>query len=104
MPPLPLLRKVAYAAGLLAGLFAIPLALLPQTPDPVGVEGQPLAANITRLLQALEFLGTPLPKETTQALEAAAKERDAAKLQRLLDPHVLVHVSLTPEARVKAAR
>ena len=29
----------------------------------VPVEGQPLAANISRVLQTLEFLGAPLPGE-----------------------------------------
>src|SRR5262249_19660831 len=68
------------------------------------VEGQPLAANVERLLQALEFLGTKLPEDTTKELLAAAKERNAKKLQELLDPHVLALVTLSPESRVKAAR
>jgi hypothetical protein len=72
--------------------------------DYVDVEGQPLAANVTRLLQALEFLGAPLPAETTTAIQAAAKARDAHKTQGLLDSHVLVVVSLNPESRVKVAR
>ena len=70
----------------------------------VQVEGQPLAANAKRLLQALQFLGAPLPQETSQKLQAAIKARDAAAIQKILDPHVLVHVRLSPEARVKAAR
>ena len=28
---------------------------------PVAVEGQPLASNIQRLIEALQFLGAPLP-------------------------------------------
>jgi hypothetical protein len=68
------------------------------------VEGQPLAANVERLLQALEFLGAKLPEDTTKELLAAAKERNAKKLQELLDPHVLALVTLSPESRVKAAR
>src|SRR5579871_6910727 len=73
-------------------------------PVPVPVEGQPLAANVRRLLQALDMLGAPLPKETSLALEEAAKGRDGAKLQQLLDPHVLFRVSLNPEVRVKVER
>src|SRR5215475_4604298 len=72
--------------------------------DPVAVEGQPLAANVNRLLQALELVGAPLPKDKTDALQAAIKDQDAKKLQQLLDPHVLVLVSINPESRVKAAR
>src|ERR1700693_2041895 len=87
-------------------LTAAPLGFAADAPKPeiVAVEGQPLAANVERLLQALDFLGTKLPKQTTQDLLAAVKERDSKKLQELLDPHVLVLVSLSPEARVKAAR
>ena len=87
-------------------LIVTPLNFAADSPQPeiVAVEGQPLAANVERLLQALDFLGTKLPKQTTQDLLAAVKERDPKKLQELLDPHVLVLVSLSPEARVKAAR
>lgn len=68
------------------------------------VEGQPLAANITRLTQSLQYLGTPLPRESANALDEAASRRDAPELQRLLDPHVAFVVSLNPEVRVKVAR
>jgi hypothetical protein len=89
----------------LAFLFGLPLARAQTAKlDIVDVEGQPLAANATRLLDALKFLGSPLPAETMTALTAAAKARDAKKIQELLDPHVLVQVSLNPESRVKAAR
>src|SRR5207248_1358379 len=57
-----------------------------------------------RLLQALEFLGTPLPAEKIKAVQAAIKTRDAVKLQELLDPHVLIVVNVNPESRVKAKR
>src|SRR3989442_6872501 len=87
-------------------LLALVLPAWGQDPklEPIDVEGQPLAANVTRLLQALDFLGCPLPKEQTAALEVAAKNREAKKLQELLDPHVLVQVTINPESRVKAAR
>ncbi len=73
-------------------------------PTVVEVEGQPLAANVARLLEALEFLGTPLAGNTKTALQKAIDERDARKLQTLLDPHVLTVVSINPESRVKVAR
>jgi hypothetical protein len=72
--------------------------------QPVDVEGQPLGRNVDRLLQALDFLGTPLSKKQSAALHKAIRARDAHALQQLLDPHVLVVVSLNPESRVKAAR
>jgi hypothetical protein len=68
------------------------------------VEGQPLAANVKRLAQALEFLGAPLPSETRKSIDAAARKRDARSLQQLLDPRTLFVVSLNPEVRVKVHR
>ncbi len=83
------------------------LPVLPAAGDelPIAVvEGQPLGANIRRLLDGLRYLGRPLDEATTAGLLAAARRRDATELQRLLDPHVLVAVSLNPESRVKVAR
>lgn len=70
----------------------------------VATEGQPLGANVTRVVQALDLLGRPLNGELKKKLEEAAKARDAAELQKLLDPQVLVLVALNPESRVKVAR
>jgi hypothetical protein len=70
----------------------------------VTVEGQPLAANVRRVMQALELVGQALPVEVTAKLEAAAKERDQAVLQATLDKHVLLGVAINPESRVKVLR
>src|SRR5262245_8276445 len=70
----------------------------------IDVEGQPLAANIGRLLKALDFIGQPLPVEASLPLERAVKMEDAKEMQNLLDPHVLFQVHLNPEARVKVKR
>lgn len=72
--------------------------------DIIEVEGQPLAANVERLLKALDFLGHPLPLQARKALEAAIAQRDARRIQELLDPYVLVEVNINPESRVKAKR
>jgi hypothetical protein len=87
----------------------VSLALLPclaraQSLQAVDAEAQPVAANVGRVLQALEVLGSPLPAETTAALKTAIDNRDAKKIQELLDPHVLIQVTLNPESRVKVAR
>src|SRR5439155_2488428 len=58
----------------------------------------------TRVLQALKFLGTPLPSGRTKDLEAAAAIQDADRLQELLDPEVLLVVTINPESRVKVRR
>uniref|UniRef100_A0A7C2PAC0 EF-hand domain-containing protein n=1 Tax=Schlesneria paludicola TaxID=360056 RepID=A0A7C2PAC0_9PLAN len=68
------------------------------------VEGQPLGANVRRVIEALEFLGAPLPADVVAALQGAAADRNAAALQAALDPHVLLVVSINPEARVKVQR
>jgi hypothetical protein len=72
---------------------------------PVGeVEGQPLGANVGRLIKALDFLGAPLPEAEVKKIKAAIVARDAAAIQTLVDPYVLVAVSLNPEVRVKVQR
>src|SRR5438094_1480940 len=95
-------RWLLYVA--VAGLMLVQTARA-QKLDPVeDVEGQPLAANAQRLVEGLQFLGAPLPAETATPLQAAIKARDPRKIQELLDPQVLVVVTLNPESRVKAAR
>jgi hypothetical protein len=81
-------------AGLTAG----------QAQQAVMVEGQPLAANVSRLLKALDFIGYPMSAKTTPELNKAIQARDAARLQELLDPYVLAVVTITPESRVKVTR
>lgn len=71
---------------------------------PARVEPQPLAANIERLIEALNFLGAPLPGELRADLVRAGQARDAARLQTLLDTRVLLTVHINPEARVRVAR
>ena len=70
----------------------------------VKVEGQPLGANAARVIKALEFLGAPLGEAETKQLQAAIGKRDAAAIQKLLDPHVLAAGSVTPELRGKVQR
>ncbi|MEX2232999.1 MAG: CehA/McbA family metallohydrolase [Cyclobacteriaceae bacterium] len=70
----------------------------------ISVDGQPLAANVDRLVEALEYLGAPLRKEIRKELSSACRLRDAKKIQALLDPSVLLVVDINPEARVKVAR
>lgn len=97
----------AHAAEPTAGAHAHHEAPAPATPHgvvPVPVEGQPLAANVQRLMNALEHLGVPLAEEKRLALMAAGRARDARQLQELLDAHVLIVVHINPETRVKVSR
>lgn len=88
--------------SLLAALALLVPSARAQKLDIQEVEGQVLGSNATRLLDALAHLGAPL--KDAEAVKAAAEARDARKLQQLLDPRVLVQVTVNPEARVKAAR
>jgi len=70
------------------------------------VELQPLAAQVNRLLQALEMLGEPLPAgdtgEVKKLLEAGGSNAQTlARLQQILDKHCLAGVHINPESRVK---
>ena len=60
------------------------------------VDGQPLAANIQRLVEALEYLGSPLPADLRADLGRAGKARDAKLLQQRLDSRVLLAVHINP--------
>ena len=76
-------------------------------PIVTGVETQPLAAQVRRLLDAAELLGRPFAAAEKTALDEASKLPDAdaasAKIQSVLDPHCLFGVTINPEMRVKAA-
>ncbi|MFM8985921.1 MAG: hypothetical protein ACKONH_07685, partial [Planctomycetia bacterium] len=73
-------------------------------PPKMDVEGQPLAANVRRLLDAYAALGAAWPEAEAAVWLAAADARDASRLQDLLDPHVLLVVAVNPETRVKVRR
>lgn len=75
-----------------------------EVPISSSVDAQPLGANVERLLNALEMLGTPAGGPVAADLRAAIRDQDAARIQRTLDRHVLLAVSINPEFRVKAQR
>ena len=67
-------------------------------------DGQPLAANVRRLLQALDSLGAPLEASRLEDISEAIAAEDGVKLQTLLDPVVLFVIEINPELRVKVKR
>ncbi|WP_395740107.1 CehA/McbA family metallohydrolase [Prosthecobacter sp.] len=89
---------------LLTALLACLISPAAEVPPVIEVEGQPLAANARRVMQALEFFGRPLDAELREKLQAAISARDGAAVQALLDPQVLCVVDINPESRVKAQR
>lgn len=68
------------------------------------VEQQPLVAATERIIQSLEFVGSPLSHEDRSALEAAFKLPKAADctaaIQKILDQQCVAGVSINPESRV----
>jgi hypothetical protein len=101
---------------LLCGLFALALLAVggargthaatppPALPVVTQVEAQPLLAQVKRVVEALDYLGSPLPAETRAALELAALEEEPGRavraVQEALDPHCLFGVGTGPTAPV----
>jgi hypothetical protein len=71
-------------------------------PKVTKVDRQPLAAQGRRLVQALDYLGAPLPADDKKLLEAASEDSDEARavetIQTVLDRHCLAAVRITPAA------
>jgi len=69
---------------------------------------QPLAAQITRLITALEALGEPLPASDVATLRGAINSADESAATQtiisLLDRRVLMEVTINPEVRVSVRR
>lgn len=101
---LPFTCATPITLGCQAGLLLLALLTPSATAQLIPVEGQPLGANVRRLSEAMAYLGAPFSKELAENLDRAARNRDAARLQRLLDPQVLATVEINPELRVKAVR
>ena len=85
-------------------VFATSTCFAAELPLVTEVEHQPLVAATERLLEALEFVGAPLPAEDTKVLQGALKETDAKvanrTIQKVLDAHCVVGVTINPESRV----
>jgi hypothetical protein len=101
------LGRMIFATAATAAVAFFSPPSLPAAALPVvkGVEWQPLSAQITRLIEALDYLGTPLSADEKKAITAAGQESDAdvaaGKVQAVLDPHCLFGVQINPEMRVK---
>jgi hypothetical protein len=69
------------------------------------IELQPLAAQVARVVRAMDDLGSPLAATTVAELHGAMTDTNAKrgieKIQQLLDSQCLFGVQINPEARVK---
>jgi EF hand len=81
----------------------VPLTAADPLPVVADVDGQPLGQNADRVAKALESLGTSLPVDVAAALTQAVTDRDAKKIQEILDARALLQVTINPESRVKVA-
>jgi hypothetical protein len=101
------IRSCGVRLVVLAACAMILWAVVPRLagePPPIDVAGQPLAANVGRVLEAMELLGRPLGANPTKQLRAAIAAEDSDQLQKLLDPLVLCIVTINPESRIKVER
>ncbi len=65
------------------------------------VEWQPFAAQVKRVVEALDYLGTPFTALELRDINAALEQQDAFRLQQALDVRCLFGVNINPEMRVK---
>src|SRR5262249_53247213 len=75
----------------------------PALPIVKDVEPQPLAAQVMRVVTALESLGSPLREADRKALDASLSQVDAEKvvpgIPKVLDPYCLLGIELRPDMR-----
>jgi hypothetical protein len=104
-------HRILFCGERLAGfaLFVVTSRALATATLPVekDVEWQPFAAQVNRLIEATDYLGSPFSAEEKKAIDTAMKDADtkraAESLQTILDEHCLFGVTINPEMRVKVA-
>lgn len=102
------MKTIAFALLLSVSLSSSPAAPAPVRPLPTtDVEWQPFAAQIRRLIEAMDHLGAPFQSADASALSKLADSpgdaSTAERAQALLDKYALAGVTINPESRVKVA-
>jgi hypothetical protein len=94
--------------GLALALLLPAMISAPQAQKVDQVELQPLTAQVRRLVEAMDYLGSPISQADKTALEKAGDETDAAKARRsiqdALDKYCLFDVHINPESRVRVTQ
>src|SRR5207253_5599364 len=104
-------KRFVIQAALLSALQGMSLIVAagdaPRLPIVRNAELQPLVAQVRRVIEATDYLGTPFSATDKQALETALNQTDADEaseaIQRVLDNYCLFGVNINPESRVKVA-
>jgi len=106
MPSKPSNSRVFLLTVLLSGILTAP-ARSEDLPL-VDVEFQPFAAQVRRVVEALDNAGEPLPREVKGRIDRAIKMTDSPstvrEIQKILDERCLIGVDINPESRVKAVQ
>lgn len=72
------------------------------------IPAQPLLSQAKRLVQALDYLGSPLQpadkKELQLLFDRSPDASSVARVEKILDPYCIVTIDINSEARVKAIR
>jgi hypothetical protein len=102
MPELNRRRAIGALLQFTALVYPLGRALL------AAVEVQPLAAQVKRLLDAMEYLGEPFSASERERLDTAANLSDQTRaieeIQRVFDARCLFSVRINPESRVSVER
>jgi len=97
-------RTLSQLALITSALSVLAVAGFAQATAPL----QPLAQQVRRLEDALNYLGQPFPAKLHDQINAAVALEDetaaVARLQELLDPQALAVISINPESRVKVVQ
>ena len=106
LSPVLLMRPSLLALSLLSALSLNALAAaLPIVSE---VEFQPFVAQVRRLIEATDYLGTPFSATDKTMLNSAMASSDhkaaIVKLQQALDRYALLGVHINPEMRVKVVQ
>lgn len=106
-PSFPTLSR-ATATGLVVFSLALQTHAATNSTIVTGVEWQPLTAQVKRVMEAMDYLGSPFDAETRKGLLAAMQEPNpesaSQQIQQILDAHCLLLVEINPESRVKVSR
>ena len=97
----------ANRVGIVAALLTF--SVLPSRADDLevilDVDRQPLMSATSRLIEALDYAGSPLSDEQKEKLSRAKNEPNDLKavryVQEVLDPLCLMEININPESRVK---